>query len=206
MRIFSLQGKIPVVTMVRVVSRFSFKAPPGISSSCISPLISSGQRSRASWVSQPQKSAALSPQPGGKSPKFIRICGALKKNVLLIISISCTCLGRLFRTSSGTLDCVCSLRYNEPTMLPAGEPLVSTVGALYHKLQTQSSASENGPNYSPKHVEVIEIINIPLFLHLFGYLYYCIREARSHKRLICASVFEVRTLGLIFLHKVLFWM
>ena len=80
---FSLHGKIPVVTMVLVVSRYRLKAPPGILSSCISPLTSSGQRSRASWTSQPQKSATLSPQPGGKPRKFIRICGGIggrKKN------------------------------------------------------------------------------------------------------------------------------
>jgi len=71
-----------VVTMVWVVSRFRLKAPPGISSSCISPLTSSGQRPRASWASQPQKSATLSPQPGGKTTKFIWTCGGIgeKKN------------------------------------------------------------------------------------------------------------------------------
>ena len=42
----------------------------------------------------------------------------------------------------------------------------------YHKLQTQSSASEDGRNYRPKRVELIEIINKPLLLHLVGYLYY----------------------------------
>ena len=52
-------------------------APPGISSSCISLLTSSGQRSRASWASQPQKSDTLSPQPGGKPRKFIRTCGGI---------------------------------------------------------------------------------------------------------------------------------
>ena len=35
----------------------------------------------------------------------------------------------------------------------------SIVGALYH--------------YRPKQVELIEIINKPLLLHLVGYLYYC---------------------------------
>ena len=70
-------GKIPVVTMVWVVSRFRLKAPPGFSSSCISPITSSGQRSRASWASQPQKSATLSPQSGGKPRKFIRTCGSM---------------------------------------------------------------------------------------------------------------------------------
>jgi hypothetical protein len=67
--------------MVWVVSRFRLKAPPGISSSCISPLSSSGQRSRASRASQPQKSATLSPQPGGKPQKFIRTCGGTGGNI-----------------------------------------------------------------------------------------------------------------------------
>ena len=53
-------------------------------------------------------------------------------------------------------------------MLPAG----SIVRALYHKLETQSSAPEDGRNYSPKQVELIEINNKPLLLHLVGYLYY----------------------------------
>ena len=66
-----------MVTMVCVVSRFRLKAPPVISSSCISPFTSSGQRSCASWSSQPQKSATLSPQPGGKPRKFIRTCGGI---------------------------------------------------------------------------------------------------------------------------------
>ena len=65
--------------MVWVVSRFRPKTPPGISSSCISPLTSSGQRSRSSWASQPQKSATLSPQPGGKPRKFVRTCGGIGK-------------------------------------------------------------------------------------------------------------------------------
>jgi len=71
--------------MVWVVSRFRLKAPPGISSSSISPLTSSGQRSRASRASQPQKSATLSPQPGGKTTKFLRTCGDIggKKNLSL---------------------------------------------------------------------------------------------------------------------------
>ena len=77
--LYHLEGKIPVVTMVWVVSRFRLQAPPDISSSCISPLTSSGQRSRASWASQSQKSATLSPQPGGKPRKFIRTCGGIGK-------------------------------------------------------------------------------------------------------------------------------
>jgi len=35
----------------------------------------------------------------------------------------------------------------------------SIAGALYHNLYTQSSTPEDGRNYRPKHVELIEIIN-----------------------------------------------
>jgi len=52
------------------------------------------------------------------------------------------------------------LWYNVPAVPPAGTPSVLyTIGALYHKLQTQSSAPEVGRIYLPKHVELIEIIN-----------------------------------------------
>jgi len=61
-----------------------------------------------------------------------------------------------------------SLWYNAPTMLPAG----SIVRALYHKLQTQSSAPEDGRNHRPKQAEPIETINKPLLLHPVGHLYY----------------------------------
>ena len=56
--------------------------------------------------------------------------------------------------------------------LPAG----NVVGALYHKLQTQYSAPEDGRNYRTKHVELIGIINKPLLLHLVGCLYYYISQ------------------------------
>ena len=46
------------------------------------------------------------------------------------------------------------------------------VGALYHKLYTQSNAPEDGRNHRPKHVELIGIINKPLLLHIVGCLYY----------------------------------
>ena len=50
----------------------------------ISPLTSSGQRNRASWASQPQKSVTLLPCPGGKTTKSTRTCGGIggKKNIL----------------------------------------------------------------------------------------------------------------------------
>jgi hypothetical protein len=60
-------------------------------------------------------------------------------------------------------------------------PRCCPVGTLYHKLQTQSSAPEDGWNHRPKHVELIGIINKPLLLRLLGCLYYCITDARSSK-------------------------
>jgi hypothetical protein len=63
-------------------------------------------------------------------------------------------------------------------MLPAGKldevtisfrlPAGSIVGAIYHKLQTQSSAPEDEGICRPKHVKLIGIINKPLLLHLVG--------------------------------------
>jgi len=61
------------------------------------------------------------------------------------------------------------------TLSPAGN-----FGALYHQLQTQFSAPEDGRNYRPKHVELIEFANKLLLLHLVGCLYYFISDARSH--------------------------
>jgi len=55
----------------------------------------------------------------------------------------------IIRPSSGALDCVYSLWYNAPTMLPAGSC----------KKKTQSTAPEDGRNFRPKHVELIEVIN-----------------------------------------------
>ena len=62
-------------------------------------------------------------------------------------------------------------------MLPAG----SIVDALYRKLETQTTAPEDGRNYRPKHVELSEIVNKIILLRLVGCLYYCINDARSHK-------------------------
>jgi hypothetical protein len=55
----------------------------------------------------------------------------------------------------------------------ASTPPAGTIGgALYHKLQTESSAPEDGRNHRPKHVELIGIINKPILLHLVDCLYY----------------------------------
>jgi len=44
----------------------------------------------------------------------------------------------------------------------------------------QSSAPDDVQNNRPKHVQLIEIINKPLLLHIFGCLFHCISDARSH--------------------------
>ena len=51
-----------------------------------------------------------------------------------------------------------------------------------------SSAPEDGQNYRPKHVELIEIISKPLLLHLVDCLFCCISDARSHEHKICPNV------------------
>ena len=56
--------------------------------------------------------------------------------------------------------------------------VTTIVGALYHKLQTQSSAPVDGRNHRPKHVELIEIIIEMLLLHLVVCLYYFTRVYR----------------------------
>ena len=67
-----------MVTMVWVVIRFRLKGPSWyLIFIYISPLTSLGQRSRAPWAPQPQKSATLSPQPGGKTTKFVRTGGGI---------------------------------------------------------------------------------------------------------------------------------
>jgi len=69
---------------------------------------------------------------------------------------------------------------------------VFTVCGITHRrccqqTATQSSAPEDERNYRPKHVELIEITNKLLVLLLVGCLYYCIRDAQSHKHQIDKS-------------------
>ena len=46
---------------------------------------------------------------------------------------------------------------------------------------TQSSALEDGRDHRPKHIELAEIINKPLLLHLVGVYIIYINDARSNK-------------------------
>jgi len=50
----------------------------------------------APWTSQPQKSAKLSPQPGGKPRKFIRTCGGIGVMCCCLLCIFCTMCAMLF--------------------------------------------------------------------------------------------------------------
>jgi len=110
----------------------------------------------------------------------------------LIISISSSCFGRWFRPSSGALDCVYSLWYKAPMMLPTGDQdeveLVKFHLILVTRRQhrrcftpqavTPSSTPEDGRNYRPKHVQLIEIINklvIVVSSWLFILLHYFFR-------------------------------
>ena len=59
---------------------------------------------------------------------------------------------------------------------------------------TQSSGPEDGRNYRPKHVELIDITNKLLLLRLVGCLYYCILEVlrvqlRNHRKLPSCLIF-----------------
>ena len=59
-----------------------------------------------------------------------------------------------------------SLWCNAPTLLPAG-----SLEAWVHfttSCNTHSSVPEDGRDRRPKHVELIGIINKPLFLHVVG--------------------------------------
>jgi len=59
---------------------------------------------------------------------------------------------------------------------------VFTACGIKHRrcMYKQSSAPDDVQNNRPKHVQLIEIINKPLLLHIFGCLFHCISDARSH--------------------------
>ena len=62
----------------------------------------------------------------------------------------------------------CGMMHRRCCLLVTWSPADNIAGALYHKLQTQSSVPEDGRIYRPKHAELIEIINKLLLLHLVG--------------------------------------
>ena len=76
-------------------------------------------------------------------------------------------------------------------LTPAGiEPATFRFVAqhLNHTATSVLSVSEDGRNYRPKHVELIEITNKLLLLHLVGCFYYCIgssRELLKHYEMFC---------------------
>ena len=65
-----------------------------------------------------------------------------------------------------------SLWYNARTMLPAGHRPATSWVHYTTSCNTQAIAPEDGQNNCLKHVELIGIINKPLFLHPVGCLYY----------------------------------
>jgi hypothetical protein len=71
--------------------------------------------------------------------------------------------------------------------LPVYRPTTSWVHYTT-SCNTQSSAPEDGRDQRPKHVELIEIINKPLLLHLVGVYMIYINDARSNKYQILYSV------------------
>jgi len=101
--------------------------------------------------------------------------------ILLIISNSSTCFGRLFRPSSGVLDCVYSLWYNAPTMLPAGYQQAAS-SVLYTTSCKHSLVFLRMDEIIARNMlSWLKLLIKLLLLHLVGCLYYCISDARSHK-------------------------
>jgi hypothetical protein len=76
--------------------------------------------------------------------------------------------------------CYSLLWYNASMILPASSleallPGYRLETLLVHystSCNTQSKVPEDGREHRPKYVELIGIINMLLFLHLFGCLYY----------------------------------
>jgi len=55
---------------------------------------------------------------------------------------------------------------------------------------TQYSAPEDGRNYSPKHVELIGVINKPLLLHLVGYVIVSVMYGHTNIRFVSDKVYD----------------
>jgi len=74
----------------------------------------------------------------------------------------------------------CHTTYNTHPPLPGYRPATSWVHYTT-SCNTQSSGPEDRRDQRPKHVELIGIINKPLFLHLVGVYIIYINDARSIK-------------------------
>jgi len=62
------------------------------------------------------------------------------------------------------------MRWNYIPPYPGCKPVASSVHYTT-SCKHSNGAPEDGRNYRRKHIELIEIINKPLLLHLVGYLY-----------------------------------
>jgi hypothetical protein len=114
--------------------------------------------------------------------------------------------GRWFRPSSGALDSIYSLWYNAPTMLPDGSLeaeslLFQTIGRQHRGCIIPQAVntvycSWRRAKSSPKHVELIGIINKPLLFHLVGCLHYLFQWCMVKQipkwifKMICPSLSE----------------
>ena len=67
---------------------------------------------------------------------------------------------------------------------------------------TQTSDPEDGRDHLPKHVELIEIINKPLFLHQIGVYIIYVNDVRSNKYQICALHMQEFVLRAIYLQLI----
>ena len=78
-------------------------------------------------------------------------------------------------------------------------PAGNIVGTLYHELKTQSCAPEDGRNYRPKHVELIEIVKF----HYSGH-----RQATSsvHYTTSCKHSLVLLRMGEIIARNMLSWL
>jgi len=89
----------------------------------------------------------------------------------------------------------CGIKHRRYCWLVASSVLYTT--SCKHK----SSAPEDGSNYRPKHVELIEVINKLSFLHLVGCSYYYFlhkRLTRKEIKYLKSVVYFIYCFGLIF--------
>jgi len=101
--------------------------------------------------------------------------------ILLIISISWTCFGRKSRPSSGELDCVYSLWYKAPAMLPAGDQQAASPVLYTTSCKHSLVLLRMGETVARIMLNWLKLLIKLLLLHLVGCLYYYISDARSHK-------------------------